>query len=137
MCEVGIKMIFFQLVLREKMLSEIPIQKRKVSMSIEKLHVHFGKGKGSNQGNLLGWNWVRIFVFTICGSKLVSCGHWTFSGTSPGSDVRAIGEEIDKDLQQLTEQTKERCSTLEACLAQIESYQKVESLQKLIDSLYF
>ena len=33
------------------MLSEIPIQKRKVSMSIEKLQVHFGKGKGNNQGN--------------------------------------------------------------------------------------
>ena len=40
---------FFQLSIREKMLSEIPIQRRKITMSIEKLQVHFGrKSCGAN-----------------------------------------------------------------------------------------
>ena len=42
--------LLFQLSLREKMLSEIPIQRRKVAMSIEKLQVHFGRGKSTTNG---------------------------------------------------------------------------------------
>ena len=43
-----------------------------------------------------------------------------------GQDVKAMSEDIDKDLQKLTNETKDKCASLESCLAQIEHYQKVE-----------
>jgi hypothetical protein len=36
-----------------------------------------------------------------------------------------MAEEIEGDLHKLTDQTKERCASLESCLAQIDNYQKV------------
>jgi hypothetical protein len=51
---------------------------------------------------------------------------WNFVGPSEaGEDVRRMAEEIEGDLHKLTDQTKERCASLESCLAQIDNYQKV------------
>jgi hypothetical protein len=36
-----------------------------------------------------------------------------------------MAEDIDRDLERLSEETREKCQTLETCLLQIESYHKV------------
>merc|ERR1712115_284317 len=39
-------------------------------------------------------------------------------------DIQKLGKEISKDLDLLTENVKEQCKTLEACLTQLDQYQQ-------------
>merc|ERR1711970_1662706 len=77
-----------QLNLRDKMLSDITIQRKRAVMALEKLKVHFREEITTEQ------------------------------------DIQKLGKEISKDLDLLTDNVKEQCKTLEACLTQLDQYQQ-------------
>ena len=78
-----------QLNLREKMSGDILIQRKRLVMALEKLHVHFREGMEG------------------------------------GQDVDKSSKDIQKQLDNLQEQIKEECKTLDSCLSQLEQYQEV------------
>merc|ERR1711915_137833 len=77
-----------QLNMRDKMLSDITIQKKRAVMALEKLKVHFREEITTEQ------------------------------------DIQKLGKEISKDLDILSENIKDQCKTLEACLTQLDQYQQ-------------
>jgi len=77
-----------QLNMRDKMLSDITIQRKRAVMALEKLKVHFREEITTEQ------------------------------------DIQKLGKEIGKDLDLLSENIKEQCKTLEACLTQLDQYQQ-------------
>ena len=78
-----------QLNMRDKMLSDITIQKKRAQMALEKLKVHFREEVQTEQ------------------------------------DIQKLGREIVSELDNLVENIKDQCKTLEACLAQLDQYQQV------------
>jgi len=77
-----------QLNMRDKMSSDITIQRKRVVMALEKLKVHFREEITTEQ------------------------------------DIQKLGKEISQDLDVLSEDIKEQCKTLEACLTQLDQYQQ-------------
>jgi len=77
-----------QLNMRDKMLSDITIQRNRAVMALEKLKVHFREDITTEQ------------------------------------DIQKLGKEISKDLDILSENIKDQCKTLEACLTQLDQYQQ-------------
>ena len=77
-----------QLNMRDKMLSDITIQKKRAQMALEKLKVHFREEVQTEQ------------------------------------DIQKLGREIVSELDNLVENIKDQCKTLEACLAQLDQYQQ-------------
>merc|ERR1712061_214444 len=77
-----------QLNMRDKMGSDITIQRKRAVMALEKLKVHFREEITTEQ------------------------------------DIQKLGREITEELDALTENIKEQCRTLEACLTQLDQYQQ-------------
>jgi hypothetical protein len=70
----------------------------------------------------------RLYYSSPMYALNISCFLFLLNFVGPseaGEDVRRMAEEIEGDLHKLTDQTKERCASLESCLAQIDNYQKV------------
>ena len=87
-----------QLAVREKLAAEIGVQRSKTRLAVEKLDVHF-RGK-AGAGEAAG-------------------------GDNAAADVKASAAEIGADLERLSEEIRGQTQNLEACLTQLDHYQRV------------
>ncbi|KAJ4429798.1 hypothetical protein ANN_22002 [Periplaneta americana] len=134
-----------QLSLREKMLSDITIQKNKISISVEKLQV----GRPRDLFTLAdSETWLVGFCLYVCDAddlsiytdSVVLFTNVSFiqqlhfrSGVGGDSKVSEAAEEILKELDQLTGVVKEQSATLESCLTQLDQYQQeIQQLRQQI-----
>ena len=85
-----------QLAVREKLAAEIGVQRSKTRLAVEKLDVHFRTKSGEGA-----------------------------SGASAAADVKASAKEIGEELERLSEDIRAQTQNLEACLTQLDHYQRV------------
>lgn len=89
-----------QLAVREKLAAEIGVQRSKTQLAVEKLDVHFRAKSGGGGGE-------------------------GASGASAAADVKASAKEIGAELERLSEDIRAQTQNLEACLTQLDHYQRV------------
>jgi nesprin-1 len=94
-----------QLGLRERLMADVPLQRTKAAMAVEKLQVHFSGPSAA------AW--------------LVA------SEAHEAKDVEELGARIDSELERLAEDVRKQNAGLDACIIQLEQYQQASEVKLL------